>query len=108
MVAHFRGASQQPEEWYVLPFDWLLRYALTNPDSVQHAVHAVECFQIPRAALPNAFLTLPANLQAACEKAITDVRTPNSQSALRLVTSFRGLTGQLLAAAIKLGAALHP
>lgn len=63
------------DEWYCLPLSWLLRYAVENEDSVQHAKHSVECLMIPRERIPSEFRVPSYDLQEACESAIRDARS---------------------------------
>lgn len=90
LVVHIpSSAESQTDRWYVMDVEWLLRYAITNPDSNQHTVHALDCFMFSKSELSLKDPVAPDDLASECEKAIVASRAPNIQRAVREVQRAR-------------------
>lgn len=90
LVVHVPAEEDNEDgEWYVLPVRWLIAYALDNPDSRQHTVHALDCFMFSSSKLPPSARAEPDQLQSAIRNAIRDSREDEVTRAVRAIRRAR-------------------
>ncbi len=77
------------DRWFVLPLDWLIKYAICHPKAAQHTVHALDCFRIATVDLDSAFAVDPTKLSSGCEDAIRAARGRKVQRAVRTIQRAR-------------------
>ena len=92
LVVHVPPADDEGEaegRWYVLPVSWLISYALENPVSRQHTVHALDCFSFPSSQLRSSHEVEPDGLPQAIADGIRESREDNVTRALRAIRRAR-------------------
>jgi hypothetical protein len=92
LVAHVPQADDEDEaesRWYVLSVSWLISYALENPVSRQHTVHALDCFSFPSSQLTSSHEVEPDELPQAIADAIRESREDNVTRAIRAIRRAR-------------------
>lgn len=75
--------------WYVLSVKWQISYALKNPDSRQHTVHALDCFMFPSSQLTSPDEVDPSKLPQALADAIRESREDQIVRAVRAIRRAR-------------------
>ena len=92
LVVHVPPADDEDEaegRWYVLPVSWLISYALENPVSRQHTVHALDCFSFPSSQLTSSHEVDTEGLPQTIADAIRESRADDIVRAIRAIRRAR-------------------